>query len=73
MTYCSEAFLGNIRVLRSIISMLDICQKIEYFVIFRKDIQYRKYRAVSAGVCIGLNVLTVSSSGYSVSKRRSPG
>lgn len=43
-------------VLRSRISMLDSCQEkqITYLVIFRKGLQRRKYRTVSAGICIGL-------------------
>lgn len=43
-------------VLRSRISMLDRCQEkqITYLVIFRKGLQHRKYRTVSARICIGL-------------------
>lgn len=43
-------------VLRSRISMLDSCQEkqITYLVIFRKGLQRRKYRTVSARICIGL-------------------
>lgn len=43
-------------VLRSRISMLDSCQEkqITYLVTFRKGLQRRKYRTVSARICIGL-------------------